>query len=63
VTLYLGDRFAELFRMRNARNDAIARYSDYDRAEELNEAMDNLLRELKRAGVPYHPAMGKPRRL
>jgi hypothetical protein len=63
VTLYLGDRFAELFRMQNARNDAVREYGNYDRVEELNEAMDDLLRELKRAGVPYHPAMGKPRRL
>ena len=57
VTLHIGDQFAELFRLRNARNDAIVSYGDYKRAKELNEAMDGLLRELKRAGVPYHPAM------
>ena len=58
VTLYIGDRFAELFRLRNARNDAVVNYGDYDRTEELNEAIDDLLRELKRAGVPYHSTMG-----
>ena len=63
MALYPGERFTELFRVRNARNNAVREYGNYDRVEELNEAMDDLLRELKRAGVPYHPAMGKPRQL
>lgn len=57
VTLYIGDRFMALFRLRNARNDAIVNYGEYDRGEKLNRMMDELLQEMKYAGVPYHPAM------
>lgn len=55
--LRLADYFRELFRLRNRRNDAVAR-GDLDHAKTLNAAVDDLLRDLKRMGVPYHPAFG-----
>jgi hypothetical protein len=55
--LRIADYFHELFRLRNKRN-AVVETGDFERAHELNEKMDDLLRDLKRVGVPYHPAFG-----
>jgi hypothetical protein len=52
----LADIFEEILSKKNQRNAAVRR-GDLDRAEELNEEMDDLQRRLKRAGLPYHPAM------
>jgi len=51
----VADIFAEILKLKNKRNAAVRR-GDVERAHELNEEMGELQRELKRAGLPYHPA-------
>lgn len=55
--LRVADYFHELFQLRNRRTTAVAR-GDHDRAAALTEREDDLLRDLKRIGVPHHPAFG-----
>jgi hypothetical protein len=55
--LRLSDYFRELFVLRNRRNTA-AEHGELDRARELTEDIEDLLRDLKRIGAPYHPAFG-----
>jgi hypothetical protein len=53
----IADYFRELFRLRNQREVAMM-HGDHDRAAELTSREDDLLRDLKRVGAPYHPAFG-----
>jgi len=55
--LYLSDRFRKIFELRNKLSQ-IWGTGDVDRAKEITDEIEAILRDLKRAGVPYHPALG-----
>lgn len=52
----LASSFQTLFKLRNVKEEFFGR-ADLDRVYEANDAEDDILSFLKRAGVPYHPAL------
>ena len=52
----IASSFQTIFKLRNIRNESFERH-DMDRVLEANDIEDDIISYLKRAGVPYHPAL------